>query len=893
MTQAGSIDPVALQADPAQAIAFYQEQIAAQPDMQSHYWHLGLAYLLHGEETEAQTTWMLALMAGDDEQLPQWTAELVAILHQEAGRQTASNPTIAWAIRQHIRELDPSNLINVLHLIELSIELKTFQPNDLINLGAIELLRSGAVAAIDGCAPLADSEPPKSPILGDFEAQNPPIWGAGGRMQRFHDQSGNSCVHRSQDRRAEGAKSALCLPALKSVLREAPDDEAVLEFATVCLEQAAEPTPIVLALMDTAIWVGHELNQPLLGIRYIDLCLRIYPDNLNLLSHVTYFYQNANQHDRAIAIAQRYCTIARELPDQIFGAFLMMRALMREGNAWDQVQRIFEHQETLIAELTTTTIAEALQPPKSPSSGGLSTSELPNSGGLGSGLGEIAQPPKSPSFGGLSTSELPNSGGLGSGLGEIAQPPKSLSFGGLSTSELPNSGGVGSGLGEILLLDQMTVFQLSTSTFCQPYLRDSLAQNRQTQNRLMQVCQASIHSYARERADRYQQGIAARRQTRNVTKPLRIGYVSHCLKRHSVGWLSRWLFEHHDRDRFEIYAFFWNAESGVQDELQHWFVQHVDQARFLARNSGEIADRIFEDEIDLLIDLDSITADILCEVLALKPAPIQATWLGWDASGIPAIDYFIADPYVLPETADAHYSEKIWRLPQTYIAVDGFEIGVPSLRREQLNIPPDAIIYWSGQASYKRHPVTVQAQLQILKAVPNSYLLIKGLTDEASIQRYFTEMAIAIGVDPARLRFLPDVALEAVHRANLEIADVVLDTYPYNGATTTLETLWVGVPIVTRVGEHFSSRNSYTMMINAGITEGIAWSEAEYVDWGIRFGIDPTLRQQVTWKLRQSRQTAPLWNAKQFTRHMETAYEQMWQHYWQSPALSASLDRVQ
>ena len=133
-----------------------------------------------------------------------------------------------------------------------------------------------------------------------------------------------------------------------------------------------------------------------------------------------------------------------------------------------------------------------------------------------------------------------------------------------------------------------------------------------------------------------------------------------------------------------------------------------------------------------------------------------------------------------------------------------------------------------------------------------------------------------------RLRFLPDVAFEEIHRANLGIADVVLDTYPYNGATTTLETLWMGIPLVTRVGEQFASRNSYTRMMNVGVTEGIAWTDEEYVEWGVRLGKDEKLRQQIAWKLRQSRQTSPLWNAEQFTRNMEKAYEQMWLKYLDS-----------
>jgi predicted O-linked N-acetylglucosamine transferase (SPINDLY family) len=263
----------------------------------------------------------------------------------------------------------------------------------------------------------------------------------------------------------------------------------------------------------------------------------------------------------------------------------------------------------------------------------------------------------------------------------------------------------------------------------------------------------------------------------------------------------------------------------------------------------------------------------------MKPAPIQVTWLGWDASEIPAVDYFIADPYVLPESAQDYYTEKIWRLPQTYIAVDGFEVGIPDVRRDQLDIPTDAVIYFTGQKGYKYHPDTARLQMQIIKGVPNSYFLVKGVANQESLKNFFIEIAESEGVGAERLKFLPSAPSEQVHRANLGIADVVLDTYPYNGATTTMETLWMGVPLVTRVGQQFASRNSYTMMMNAGISEGIAWTDEEYVEWGIRLGKDAALRQQISWKLRQSRQTAPLWNGKQFTREMEKAYEQMWQIY--------------
>ena len=424
----------------------------------------------------------------------------------------------------------------------------------------------------------------------------------------------------------------------------------------------------------------------------------------------------------------------------------------------------------------------------------------------------------------------------------------------------------------------VTVQNLFLTSFFLPYFQDDPKKNRQTQNQVSQLCQANVQIYAKEHADKYRQRQSFRKSIGNVTKPLKIGYLSHCLRRHSVGWLARWLFQYHDRDKFQIYGYL-IGNVKTQDSLQEWYVSQVFKAYKGSISGLEIAEQIANDEIDILIELDSITMDITCEAMALKPAPIQATWLGWDASALPAVDYFIADPYVLPEFAQEYYSEKIWRLPQTYIAVDGFEVGVPTLRRDHLDIPSDAVIYLSAQNSYKRHPHTARLQLKIIAGVPNSYFLIKGSGDEEAIKSFFFQLAEEECVAGDRLRFLPEVAAEAVHRANLGIADVVLDTYPYNGATTTMETLWMGVPLVTRVGEQFAARNSYTMMMNCGISEGIAWTDEEYVEWGIRLGKDPVLRQQISWKLRQSRQTAPLWNGKQFTREMEKAYEQMWQIY--------------
>jgi len=412
-----------------------------------------------------------------------------------------------------------------------------------------------------------------------------------------------------------------------------------------------------------------------------------------------------------------------------------------------------------------------------------------------------------------------------------------------------------------------------------PYFEDLPRNDRILQNRMAQIYQENRQEYVRNCSENYlgKEVLFPHPSSHTPKTKLRIGYVSRSLRQHSVGWLSRWLFQHHNRERFEVFSYFINTAI-ISDFTKRWFVKNSDSSSYFDGNFLGIAEAIYDDKIDILIDLDSLTEGSVNSVCSLKPAPIQVTWLGLDATGMPAMDYFIADPYVLPDDAQDYYAEKLWRLPQTYIAVDGFEVGISTLRRDQLNIPADAVIYFSSQTAHKRQPDHIRLQMRILKETPNSYFLIKGIGNENSIRDSFSQLAEEEGVNVDRLRFLPRSPTEQDHRANMQIADIVLDTFPYNGATTTLETLWLGIPLVTRVGQQFAARNSYTMMMNAGITEGIAWTDEAYVEWGVRLGKDAHLRQQIRQKLWQSRQTAPLWNAKQFTHEMETAYQQMWEN---------------
>jgi predicted O-linked N-acetylglucosamine transferase (SPINDLY family) len=359
-------------------------------------------------------------------------------------------------------------------------------------------------------------------------------------------------------------------------------------------------------------------------------------------------------------------------------------------------------------------------------------------------------------------------------------------------------------------------------------------------------------------------------------KVLHIGYIASTLTKHSVGWLSRWIFSYHNHQDFKVFAY--NVCGNDRDDFNRkYFQDRADQSHYFGMDAAAIVKQIQEDEIDILVDLDSLTSSVTYEVMCCKPAPIQVTWLGWDASGCPEIDYFIADPHVLPADAEEYYQTRIWRLPQTYIAIDGFEVDTPTKRREDYGIPSDAIVYFCGQKSFKHHPDILRLQMQIIREVPNSYLLVKLRGDRDSLVKTYQSLADEVGISMDRLRFLDSDPDEYTHRANLNIADVVLDTFPYNGATTTLETIWAGVPMVTKVGQAFVARNSYAFLTNAGISEGIAYTDEEYINWGIELGTNSELRRQISGKMLHSRKTSPLWNAKQFTLEIESAYRKMWE----------------
>jgi predicted O-linked N-acetylglucosamine transferase (SPINDLY family) len=695
-------------------ITFYEQAIEDAPEEILHYWYLGLAYLLEGQEDAAQATWLFAMSHGSEAEVSQWTIDLAHIVESEANRQQhAKEYQYAWLLRQHLREINPGNIDNLLALIELSIHHEAFDASYLEEWNLAKLLQQAEIGKVD---------------------------------------------------------SAKLLSTLQKILYYQPLTEVAINFTKPCLKFIDNKSNWINTLIMVAIKIGDVMEQPHFASDLLEICLEIIDKNdLRILNQLSRLTRSSKRYKRSIEISEQYYQLSTKLEDRFLSNNNLLGVLIQAG-AWLKIETILQRHHELLNQI-------------------------------------------------------------------FVLPENELSI------EIKQS--------------------LIGSTSFFTYLQDNIEENRAIHNKVGNLFKNEGMRYSFE--------------SRNIDRdrPLRIGYIGHTLRRHSVGWLSRWLFCHHDRKKFHISTYLVN-DNLADDFYEEWFASKVDNPHTIHIDALDIADQIYNDEIDILVDLDSITLNVTYTTLSFKPAPIQVSWLGWDAPGLPAIDYFIADPYVLSGDATQFYQEKIWRLPETYVAVDGFEVSVPTVRRKDLGIPDNAIVFLSAQTGMKRHPDMIRLQLQILKEVPNSYLIIKGLGDNDAVKEIFIHMAKEAEIDFHRLCFRSLDATEYDHRANLQIADVVLDTYPYNGATTTLEALWMGIPLITKAGNTFSSRNSYGFLKNVGVTEGIAWTDEEYIEWGVRLGQDETLRQQVAWKLQQSRKTSPLWNAKQFTREMENAYRSMW-----------------
>ena len=356
---------------------------------------------------------------------------------------------------------------------------------------------------------------------------------------------------------------------------------------------------------------------------------------------------------------------------------------------------------------------------------------------------------------------------------------------------------------------------------------------------------------------------------------IRIAYVSPDFRNHAMTFLAAGLFEHHDRHRFETIALSLGADDGSdmrRTRLPAAFERFID---LRGRNDAEITTLIREMEVDICIDLAGHTTDSRIGVFAARPAPVQVNYLGFPATmGAAYYDYIIGDRVVIPEEYRSSYTEKAVTLPDCFQANDDRRPLLPPPSRSEAGLPDEGFVFCCFNSGYKLRPDVFCVWMRLLKAVPGSVLWL--VARDAMANDRLRNEARRRGVDPRRLIFAGPLPYPR-HLARFRLADLFLDTLPYNGGATTSDALWCGVPVVTASGEAFASRMAASLLNAVGLSELAAGTLADYEAIALRLAGDPAALAALKTHLDAGRTSFPLFDTARFTRNLEAAYVHMWQ----------------
>ncbi|WP_188130789.1 methyltransferase domain-containing protein [Paraburkholderia panacisoli] len=354
---------------------------------------------------------------------------------------------------------------------------------------------------------------------------------------------------------------------------------------------------------------------------------------------------------------------------------------------------------------------------------------------------------------------------------------------------------------------------------------------------------------------------------------LRVGYLSCDFRNHATMHLMAGLFEAHDRERFEIFAYDY-SNTDVSDYRQRFLSAIEHHVSVHALGDRQAAARIVDDELDILFDLKLYTGGGRPGILALRPAALQVAYLGFPGSAASAdIDYIVSDRFVTPDSSTRWYTEKFCRLPHTYQCNDRKRhFAARPGARAAYGLPDDKVVFGAFNQSYKIDPTSFSVWLRVLAAVPDSVLWLLGQS-EAAIAN-LTRHAQLAGIEPERLVFAPFAAPHD-HLARLQLADAVLDTLVCNGHTTTSDALWAGVPVITARGVHFPSRVSESLLNAIDLPELVGADHDDMVRIAQRIATDAQWRMELREKIAAGRLSAPLFDTLRFTRNFERGIELM------------------
>ena len=357
---------------------------------------------------------------------------------------------------------------------------------------------------------------------------------------------------------------------------------------------------------------------------------------------------------------------------------------------------------------------------------------------------------------------------------------------------------------------------------------------------------------------------------------LRVGYVSADYYRHPVGYFIAAVLARHDKSHYEVFCYYNYVR---QDDLTARLQQSADHWRDTAGMSDqELAQQIRRDGIDLLIDLAGHTKHNRLATFALKPAPVQATWLGYyDTTGLDAMDYIIADRFLIPAGDERYYTEEVVRLPRTYLCY-----ADPDPILEQGPLPALA----SGKVTFgcfnnpaKITDAVITCWSRLLQAQPGSQLYLKyKFYADVEVRQRHQDSFVRLGIAPERIRFAGQSSRGDYLLAYQEV-DIGLDPFPFNGCATTVNALWMGVPVITLRGNRFAGRMGETILTNAGLEECVAGNEDEYIAKALTLATDLPRLAQLRSGLRTQLLKSPVCDEIGFTRELEDAYRNMWKRW--------------
>jgi len=335
------------------------------------------------------------------------------------------------------------------------------------------------------------------------------------------------------------------------------------------------------------------------------------------------------------------------------------------------------------------------------------------------------------------------------------------------------------------------------------------------------------------------------------------------------------LFERHDRERFEVFAFSFGPDGGspMRRRLEKAFDHFIDVRDI---SDADVARQIAELGVHVAIDLMGYTKHCRPGILAHRPAPVQVNYLGFPGTmGADFIDYILVDPFVVPLDQQPFFTEKLVHLPDCYQVTDSKrERADRTPSRADYGLPEEGFVFCCFNNNYKITPSFFEVWMRLLQAVPGSVLWLSGDNDTA--ERNLRREAEERGVDPERLIFAPRVEY-ADYLERYKLADLFLDTLPYNAGATASDALWAGLPILTCAGRSFAARMAGSLLHAVGLPELITTNLEDYEALALKLATEPEVLGALRTKLAENRDTAPLFDTDRFRRHIEAAYEQMWQ----------------